>query len=112
MCGNRIIEKLESPDKKISVVIFVRDCGATTGFSTQVSIIEASVGLSNNVGNILVMSDKPGDGLSFDGGGAKVEAEWVGQNALKIYFDKRTKIFKQKYEYKGIEISYEQFAAE
>jgi len=34
-CGNDVLTDLPSPDGKYKVVVFQRDCGATTGFSTQ-----------------------------------------------------------------------------
>ena len=41
LCGNEIIEEIKSPDNKYKLVIFQRDCGATTGFSTQISILKS-----------------------------------------------------------------------
>ena len=38
MCGNEILGEFASPDRKKKVVVFQRDCGATTGFSTQASL--------------------------------------------------------------------------
>src|SRR5258706_8051868 len=109
MCGNKIVNEINSPDKKCKVVIFTRDCGATTGFSTQVSVIESDDKLEkNDNGNILIMSDKTGDGLTFENGGAKVKARWDGNNDLRIYFDQRTETSKQRNRIEDIKISYEQ----
>jgi hypothetical protein len=38
MCGNYVVAEKISPDGRRKVVVFQRDCGATTGFSTQVSL--------------------------------------------------------------------------
>lgn len=40
LCGNEVIRRLDAPDGKHSAVLFQRDCGATTGFSTQISILD------------------------------------------------------------------------
>ena len=48
-----------SPDKKHKAVVFQRDCGATTDFSTQLSIIETDKELENNVGNIFIIDGEP-----------------------------------------------------
>jgi hypothetical protein len=45
-CANEVLSQTVSPDAKMKAVVFQRDCGATTGFSTQVSIIQNSSLLS------------------------------------------------------------------
>ena len=52
MCGNDIYSETLSPDGELKAVIFQRDCGATTGFSTQVSILDTDETLENDGGNI------------------------------------------------------------
>ncbi|MBI1810912.1 MAG: hypothetical protein HY035_01370 [Nitrospirae bacterium] len=42
-CKNAIIKEILSPDQKRKIVVFARDCGATTGYSTQVSLISIKV---------------------------------------------------------------------
>jgi hypothetical protein len=39
LCGNDPISETPSPNGQMKVVVFQRDCGATTGFSTQVSVL-------------------------------------------------------------------------
>ena len=38
-CNNNLIARSDAPDGRHSAVMFQRDCGATTGFSTQISIL-------------------------------------------------------------------------
>jgi hypothetical protein len=38
-CGNEVLSQARSPDGLYEAVVFQRDCGAATGFSTQVSVI-------------------------------------------------------------------------
>ena len=54
ICGNEIAVELISPDKNYKAVIFQRDCGATTGFSTQVSVLGVNEELENKSGNIFI----------------------------------------------------------
>ncbi len=112
MCRNEIVEETQSPSKKFKVVIFIRDCGATTGYSTQVSILESSDQLGNHPGNAFILSDKIGNGLSFDKGGAKIKAMWSNDHSLKVYFDKRTEFTKQIEKIDDIKITYEQLVDE
>ena len=59
MCGNYPHKEYFSPNKKYKAVVFQRDCGATTGFSTQISIIKASESLINESGNIYIIKGHP-----------------------------------------------------
>jgi hypothetical protein len=38
-CGNAVLQDLPSPEGRRHAVVFTRDCGATTAFSTQVSVL-------------------------------------------------------------------------
>ncbi|GGI77774.1 hypothetical protein GCM10009332_13930 [Shewanella gelidii] len=79
MCGNYIHSKTTSLDEKYEAVIFQRDCGATTGFSTQISIIKFGSKLENDPGNIFSISGHP----------EKVAPElvWINTNTLHIKHD-------------------------
>jgi hypothetical protein len=57
-CKNEVKQSLMSPSGKLSAVVFSRDCGATTGFSTQVSIIPAGRSVPNEAGNTFITSGK------------------------------------------------------
>ena len=57
LCGNSITQTVVSPTGKRAAVEFTRDCGATTGFSTQVSILSGSGRLPNSGGNVLALGE-------------------------------------------------------
>ena len=59
MCGNEIFQEVYSPDNEYKAVVFQRDCGATTGYSTQISILKAPAKLPNESGNIFAMDGYP-----------------------------------------------------
>lgn len=109
-CANQIVDIKISPDKKYQAVTFTRDCGATTGFSTQLSILKATDTFDNEdeTGNTLIMSDKTGDGLMDENGGAKIRANWTEDDKLEILYDSRTETSKRETEYKDIKIEYGQ----
>ena len=52
LCGNETITEAVSPDSRHRAVAFVRDCGATTPFSTQVALLRDGVDLPNDPGNL------------------------------------------------------------
>ena len=57
MCGSEPIHSQVSPNGKMKAVVYDYDCGATTGFSTQVSIIDSDEEITSS-GNILVVDGK------------------------------------------------------
>jgi len=76
MCGNQIHKEYLSPDKSLKALVFQRDCGATTGFSTQISILDSNEKLENENGNIFVIKGHPDDVAPV--------LNWTSQNVLNI----------------------------
>jgi hypothetical protein len=54
MCANDLLTEIPSPDGALKAVVFQRDCGATTSFSTQISILWTNRPLPNETGNLFV----------------------------------------------------------
>ncbi len=75
-CANTIFETSSSPGGTHQVVVFQRDCGATTGFSTQVSILDAGISLPDGVGNVYIASGHPKD--------SQLEITWPTNSKLII----------------------------
>jgi hypothetical protein len=105
-CENAIIRTLYSPTKRLKVVIFQRECGATTGFNTQISIISANSDLPDEAGNVFVTDTDHGEAPSSSGGGPPVEVEWKGESSLNITYDNRARIFLRKDSQKDVTITY------
>ena len=57
-CGNSVLLELPSPDKQWTAVLFERDCGATTSYSTQVSLVSRERTLPSEAGNIFVSREQ------------------------------------------------------
>lgn len=76
MCGNEIFNQVLAPDGNLKAVLFQRDCGATTGFSTQISLISSENKLENNAGNIFIIDGHPND--------RQIEMTWLGPKKLLI----------------------------
>lgn len=109
MCGNQIIEEVLSPDQQNKVTIFERDCGATTGFSTQASIISAQGFLPNQGGNLFVSDTDHGKAPSGPGGGPKVEVTWKDNHSLILRHHKNVRISKAENKMKDFYIVYEKY---
>ena len=107
-CGNEILSESTNPNGLTKAVIFQRDCGATTGFSTQVSILKSKEDLKNKGGNIFVADTNHGEAPSGIGGGPKVDVEWLSQNELKIFYHPKARTYTKSSSLNGIQIIYEE----
>jgi hypothetical protein len=106
-CSNQILKQIPSPNKKMKAVVFQRDCGATTGFSTQVSILSFEQDLPNDGGNIFVADTDHGNAPSGAGGGPVVEVSWTSETELLVRHDKRARVFHNEPSLANIRIRYE-----
>jgi hypothetical protein len=94
MCGNTIFQEIGSPDDEYKVVVFERNCGATTGFSTQISILYESEELPNESGNIFTMDGHPDS--------SKVVATWVDNQTVNISYNAGYDVYSNEVKYRGI----------
>ncbi len=94
---NKIVKILESPDKKFKAIAFIRDLGATTSFSPQVSILENDDDLEDQSGNLFI-----GDNSDF------IDISWKNNDSLNvIYSCQDYDIFKKVTSINNIEVKYE-----
>jgi hypothetical protein len=106
MCANEIISEYPSPDGDKQVVVFQRNCGATTGFSTQASILENSQVLENESGNVFTSDTDHGAAPSGPGGGPALAVEWKSENSVLLSFHPKVRVFKRESEVEGVRVSY------
>jgi hypothetical protein len=109
-CGNEVLKETASPDGKMKAVIFQRDCGATTGFSTQVSILFEDEKLPDEGGNAFTADTNHGEAPSGQGGGPVVEVSWLSDNELLIKHDRRARALQPPQSPLNVRILYETFA--
>ena len=75
--------------------MFNRNCGATTGFNTQVSIIAATGSLPDDSGNTLILD-----------GTVPLQVHWQSNSALHLSGLGSAEIFKQASSASGAAVSY------
>jgi len=107
-CANEEIQTITSPDGKHKAIVFQRDCGATTGFSTQVSLLRFSDRLPKSAGNTFIADTDHGKAPAGPGGGPDVNAQWTSGNELVVKYDKRARVFRFEESVGGVTIRYEQ----
>jgi hypothetical protein len=94
-CGNEVSQTVISPSGKLKAVVFNRNCGATTGDNTQVSIIPAAEALPGGAGHTLILD-----------GTVPLKIEWRSNSELHLGSVGAAKPFLQSASAAGVSIRY------
>lgn len=92
-CGNEIIQSLPSPDDERIAYVFKRDCGATTDYSYQLTVLKADKQFQNESGNAFI-SDR-----SFS-------VSWTGDRKLEVEYAPHAENYKMDRRVKEVQIEY------
>lgn len=71
-CETDVRLRVASPDGRREAVVFGRECGATTGFNTQVAIVPVGE-VPDGAGNVLVLDDI-----------VQLHVRWTSDRALSV----------------------------
>ncbi len=88
LCSNEIYQEVLSPDNAYKAVVFQRNCGATTDFSTQVSVLKASDTLPDRAGNVFIMDGPPEQ--------TKIHVQWEADRSLSITYSPEYEVFRAR----------------
>jgi hypothetical protein len=95
-CENTVKSEIQSPDGRYAATLFERNCGATTDFSTIVSLRESSVRFKgDDLGVVIVKGQR------------KLDLVWDSNTKLRLrcHDCRADDIFKQERTWKDIDIS-------
>lgn len=95
-CSNDVGATFESPRGDRIAVVFYRNCGATTGFNTQLSVLVRGTTPLNEAGNAFIAD-----------GTLPLEVRWKSESELVVTGYQGAKLFKQEKFANGVAISYE-----
>ena len=109
-CENTTITEVISPDARLKVVIFERDCGATTAPSTQVSVIAASKTLSNEIGNVFISNSNRREPQTNPNHNSTVRAIWRSKDELSLTYHAALRVFKAENQIGSVKVIYEKIA--
>src|SRR5688500_2458723 len=87
LCGNEVLSTTLAPGGRTRAVLFRRDCGATTGFSTQVSVLSGTDSLPNEPGNVFVIGADRGQASPPRSDAPVVRVRWLDAGRLQIRYD-------------------------
>ena len=96
LCEITLINSSTSPDKNWKVIVFERNCGATMGFSSQISLIASSKEHNNEAGNIYIAEGYPKDYI----------INWESDDVVRISGTKGVNYKKEK-QFNGIQFRYD-----
>jgi len=102
-CSNQIRREIASPNGKMKAVVFQRDCGATVGFNTQVSVLPSGSKLPNDGGNVFVADGGQGNASS----GPFVAVSWTNDTELLVTYDRQARVFHNEPSVGNIRVRYE-----
>ena len=109
MCGNVVVAEYPSPDASTRVVVFVRNCGATTDFSTHASLLGPDTRLANSVGDLFAADTDHGAAPSGPNGGPEVRVRWEGPTAMVLEHQERARVFRAEQHVAKVNVTYKVF---
>lgn len=104
-CENNVGERVLSPDGKRVAVVYQRGCGATTGFSTQISII-GSRDTPRSGGNTFIADDRNGVSPRGSWGGPMVRVWWTSSDELTVAHHPGIRVFDQRDRVRRVSVHY------
>lgn len=105
-CQNTVASSSLSPNRALVAVLFQRDCGATTGFSTQISILRFDDKLTGGA-NAFIADDDHGAARVGNWEGSWAETRWLASDHLIIRYAAKSRLFKQSDSVSGVKITYQ-----
>lgn len=108
-CVNTEISTIVAPDRKVRAVMFERNCGATTGFTTQIAIVKPGEQLLPSK-TVYRADDNHGAAFTGNWGGPWAEMKWADSRHLLIRYAAKSSLYQKQVEADGIEIDYQPVA--
>jgi hypothetical protein len=105
-CGNRVVQTVLAPGGRLRAVLFERNCGATTRFTTQVSVT-SSIDAPSGIGNVFVAD---GGIAPTAWGGPWAEISWRSRDRLLIKYDRSARVFVRNARVAGGSVEFESVA--
>jgi hypothetical protein len=106
VCQNTVASRSVSPDGQHGAILFQRDCGATTGCSTQISVLDTG-GNPSGSGNTFIADDDHGAARVGDWGGSWAETKGLSADRLLVRYAAKTRLFKQNKRVSNVSIVYQ-----
>jgi hypothetical protein len=107
-CGNKIFQTVPAPGGAMQAVVFERDCGATTGFGTDISIVPAGARLPGEP--VFVADTDHGAAPAGPWGGPAVQVRWLAADHLEISHHPKARVFRSEARAGRVRVTYRSVA--
>ncbi|GGH53235.1 hypothetical protein GCM10007423_58490 [Dyadobacter endophyticus] len=104
-CEDTTCETLFSPDRSHKVILYTRNCGATTGFSTHIALAKSDEDINDGT-TIFVADDGYGEANLHPVYQALIDirARWIDNHSLELSYERKARLFTEKVKADGITI--------
>lgn len=99
LCGNDTVETTAAPDRSSSVVVFHRGCGATTGISTQISILGYGSRMPDGSGNMFIAESRGREA-------PPVRVVWKDAHSLLVEYPVGATVYLKETIVRGVSVTY------
>ena len=107
LCANDVLGTYPAPSGQYEAILFVRNCGATTPFGTNVSVLRPGDQLGDEAGNIFLVAAAPSSHVATNRIGAPlVEVRWLTGDTLLIRHSAGVEIHRQVLIERGVHVRY------
>jgi hypothetical protein len=96
LCENDVSQRIVSPSGQRTALVFARDCGATTGFNTHLSLLSGDEKLPSDVGGNAFVYGKH----------LPLRVEWISDTELRVSGSSGVDAIKRKRRVDGVDIRY------
>lgn len=86
-CENQVLDTVSSPSGRLSAIVFTRNCGATTGYNMQVSVVPRGAPTAEK-GNALVLDHVPTYSTVY-------RPSWGHEQNLLLTIPRGSRVFKK-----------------
>jgi len=106
-CSNTLVKVVKAPGGRHAAALFQRDCGASTGFSTQISVLAPGDELTGS-GNPFIADDNHGIAAVGSWQGSWADVQWLSPDHLLVRYADKSRVFKQSDQVAGVAITYQE----
>ena len=106
MCAFDVLTTQTAPGGEHDAVVFQVDCGATTGISPQLSVLERGE-IPKRAGNVLTLDDDFGGSHEKALAHPVITVRWLGPRMLAVAYDTTIYAGRRELQQDGVRITYE-----
>jgi hypothetical protein len=110
LCASTVVQTFPSPDQQHDAVLYELNCGATTSFSTQVTLVPHGEVIKDEPGNMFTADDNDHQAPLGPGNVVRVDLRWLAPDSLELAYDPRARIFQRADRIGRVRVLYRRFA--